>query len=58
MIDVKDSIEACNERNIDNIIYMRRTYNLAIVMTKASILSKFVDMMITGKLSYEIIQYL
>lgn len=54
MIDVKARRDACNEEIVHEIIWIRKTYNMADAMTKKSILQQLVEMMETGKLSFEV----
>lgn len=56
MIDVKAGREAYNEGIIDDVIWVRRKYNLADAMTKASILPEFVEALEKNKLYYEVEQ--
>lgn len=56
MIDVKDSREACNDGIVENVIWIRRNYNLADAMTKTSIVPQSIKVMKTGKIEYEIDQ--
>lgn len=50
----KTARDACNEGIIDGIRWIRRTYNLTDAMKNASIHPQLVDMMETGKISYEV----
>lgn len=53
MFYIKASREAYNERIVDNIIRIRRTYNLADAMTKLGIPTEFLDAIRNGKIHYE-----
>lgn len=54
MIDVMSERVANNDGIIDDVVWIRRTYNLADAMTKSGILPQLVDMIETVKLSYEV----
>ena len=56
MIDIKAAREAYNQGIIDDIIWIRRQFNLADAMTKPSILPELVQALETGKLHYEVEQ--
>lgn len=56
MIEIKAAIEACNDGIIDDIIWIRRKFNLAGVMKKPPILAKLVQVSDESKLHYEMEQ--
>ena len=56
MIDVKAAREAYNQGVIEDVMWIRRDYNLADAMTKSNILPQLIKVMETGKIEYEIEQ--
>lgn len=54
MIDVNSAREAHNDGIIDDIVWIRREFNMAVEMTKATILPQLVEMREEGKLKYEL----
>ena len=53
MIDIKAAREAYNEGTINDVIWIRRDYNLADAMTKYKIQPQLVEFLQTGKVKYE-----
>lgn len=56
MIDIKAAREAYNEGTINDVVWIRRDYNLADAMTKYKILPQLVEFLQTGKVRYEVEQ--
>lgn len=53
MIGIKARHGANSEGNINDVIWIRRDYNLANGMKKSKVLPQRIDVMKTGKLEYE-----
>lgn len=56
MVDVKAAREAHNEGIIDDMIWIRRKYNLADAMTESAILPEFITAIEKNQSHYEVEQ--